>query len=191
MKNYMMTKTAPEMSLDRHKIDLLYRRDEIEVRVQELGEQISKDYAGTTPVLVGALKGCFVFMADLARAISIPLELEFISAASYRNGAEQDDTIAVGPAPTLSIKGRDVLFVEGVVDSGRTAEAVIQRLKIDEPNSIEIVTLLHKTHSSKLSFPLKYVGYEIEDLFVVGYGLDYSQLYRNLNFIGHVREFEK
>lgn len=179
------------MSLEMHKIDLLYRRDEIETRVRYLGERISRDYAGTTPVLVGALKGCFVFMADLARAITIPLELEFISAASYRHGASQDDTVAVGPAPLLPIKGRDVLLVEGVVDSGRTAEAVVRRLRVDEPNSIEVVTLLHKTQSSELSFPLKYVGFEVGDLFVVGYGLDYSQLYRNLNFIGHVSEFEK
>ncbi len=187
----MPTKTSHKASLEMRKIDLLYRRDEIEVRVQELGERISQDYAGTTPILIGALKGCFVFMADLARAITIPLELEFISAASYRNGTQQDDTIAVGPAPMLSLKGRDVLLVEGVVDSGRTAEAIVRRLKINEPNSIEVVTLLHKTESSSLSFPLKYVGYEIKDLFVVGYGLDYSQLYRNLNFIGHVSEFEK
>ncbi len=187
----MTTKTSTDSTLEMRKIDMLYRRDVIESRVQELGEQISKDYAETRPVLVGALKGCFVFMADLARAITIPLELEFISAASYRNGAQQDDTIAVGPAPMLPIKGRDILLVEGVVDSGRTAEAIVSRLKIDEPNSVEVVTLLHKTQSSNLSFPLKYVGFEIEDLFVVGYGLDYSQLYRNLNFIGHVSEFEK
>jgi hypoxanthine phosphoribosyltransferase len=187
----MTTKTPVKAELDIHKIDMLYRRDVIEARVRELGEQISQDYAGTKPILVGALKGCFVFMADLARAISVPLELEFISAASYRNGTQQDDTIAVGPAPLLPIKGRDIILVEGVVDSGRTAEAIVKRLKIDEPNSIEIATLLHKTESSNLSFPLKYVGFEIEDLFVVGYGLDYSQLYRNLNFIGHVSAFEK
>jgi hypoxanthine phosphoribosyltransferase len=187
----MTTKTSADLSIEMRKIDLLYRRDVIEARVLELGGEISKDYDGKKPVLVGALKGCFVFMADLARAINIPLELEFISAASYRNGARQDDTIAVGPAPLLPIKGRDILLVEGVVDSGRTAEAIVRRLKIDEPNSVEVVTLLHKTQSSHLTFPLKYVGFEIEDLFVVGYGLDYSQLYRNLNFIGHVSEFEK
>ncbi len=187
----MTSKMADKSSLEMRKIDLLYRRDEIEERVLELGEQISRDYADTTPILIGALKGCFVFMADLARAITIPLEIEFISAASYRSGTQQDDTIAVGPSPMVSLKGRDVIFVEGVVDSGKTAEAIIQRLKINEPNSIEVATLLHKTESSSLSFPLKYVGFEVANLFVVGYGLDYSQLYRNLNFIGHVSEFDK
>ncbi len=170
---------------------MLFRRDEILQRVREMGEEISRDYEGATPVLVGALKGCFVFMADLARAISVPLEMEFISAASYREGSVQDDTIAVGPSPILPIRGRDVLLVEGVVDTGRTANAILKRLAIDEPKSLETVTLLRKKSGAKLDKEPKYVGFEVEDLFVVGYGLDYSQLYRNLNFIGHVPEFEK
>lgn len=182
--------TDPTNQLERQKIEILYRRDEIEVRVKELGARINEDYQDKTPVLVGALKGCFVFMADLARQISAPLELEFISAASYRQGVTQDDTIAVGPAPSLSIKGRDVLLVEGVVDSGRTAKAIIERMQLDQPNSIEIVTLLRKNTAQSNGISVKYVGFEVEDLFVVGYGLDYSQLYRNLNFIGHVRAFE-
>lgn len=176
--------------MERHKIDILFNREQISARVSELGREISTDYHDRQPALVGALKGCFIFMADLARAISAPLQLEFISAASYRRGSQQDDTIAVGPSPKLAIAGRDVLLVEGVVDSGRTANAIIKRLQLEEPNSLEIVTLLRK-NKTELDIPIKYVGFDVQDEFVVGYGLDYSQLYRNLNFIGHVREFEK
>jgi hypoxanthine phosphoribosyltransferase len=179
-----------EKTIELRKIDILFRRDEIQNRVTEMGEQISADYAGKTPILIGALKGCFVLMADLARAISTTVEVEFISAASYRSGARQDDTIAVGPSPQMSLKGRDVIFVEGVVDSGRTANAILKRLQIEEPNSIEIATLLRK-NKTELDVPIKYIGFEVGDEFVVGYGMDYSQLYRNLNFIGHVPEFEK
>ncbi|MFQ5606925.1 MAG: hypoxanthine phosphoribosyltransferase [Candidatus Zixiibacteriota bacterium] len=176
--------------LEPHRIEMLFRRDEIHERVRKLGEEISRDYAEKTPVLVGALKGCFVFMADLARNISVPLEMEFISAASYREGRLQDDTIAVGPSPILPILGRDVLLVEGVVDSGRTAQAITERLAIEEPRSLETVTLLRKKGKRGMDREPKYIGFEVGDLFVVGYGLDYSQLYRNLNFIGHVPEFE-
>lgn len=178
-------------TLNRHMIDILFKRDEIAARVAELGEQISADYAGRTPVLVGALKGCFVFMADLARQITVPLELEFISAASYRDGAKQDDTIAVGPSPYLPIRGRDVIVVEGVVDSGRTAEAILRRLKLEEPKSLELATLIYKKEVCKKDLIPKYVGFEIKDEFVIGYGLDYSQLYRNLNFVGVVSGFDK
>lgn len=177
-------------TLELRKIDILFRRDEIQTRVAELGERISSDYSDTTPILIGALKGCFVFMADLARAITTTVEIEFISAASYRNGAKQDDTVAVGPSPQMPIKNRDVIFVEGVVDSGRTANAIIKRLQIEEPKSIQIATLLRK-NKTELDIPIKYIGFEVGDEFVVGYGMDYSQLYRNLNFIGHVPEFEK
>ena len=131
-----------------------------------------------------------MFMADLARTINIPVELEFISSISYRNGAIQDDTIAIGPSPLIPIRGRDVLFVEGVVDSGRTVSQVLRRLQIEEPRSLEVVTLLLK-RKARLETPLRYVGFEIDDQFVIGYGLDYSQLYRNLDFIGHVQEFVK
>lgn len=179
-----------QQTLEPRKIDILLRRDEIQKRVAELGEQITTDYEDSTPVLIGALKGCFVFMADLARAITSTVELEFISAASYRQGTTQDDTIAVGPSPQMSIKGRDVIFVEGVVDSGRTANAIIKRLQIEEPKSIQIAALLRK-NKTELDIPIKYIGFEVGDEFVVGYGMDYSQLYRNLNFIGHVPEFEK
>ena len=180
----------PDQTVERHKIDILFNHEQIVARVNELGQRITEDYSDKQPALVGALKGCFIFMADLTRAISVPLQLEFISAASYRRGSQQDDTIAVGPSPKLAIKGRDVLLVEGVVDSGRTANAIIKRLQLEEPRSLEIVTLLRK-NNTELDIPIKYVGFDVEDEFVVGYGLDYSQLYRNLNFIGHVSEFEK
>ena len=177
-------------TVERRKIDILFNREQILTRVGELGQRITEDYAERSLVLVGALKGCFMFMADLARSISIPMQLEFISAASYRRGSRQDDTIAVGPTPKLAVTGRDVLLVEGVIDSGRTAEAILKRLALEEPKSLEIVTLLRK-NKTELSRPIKYVGFDVANEFVVGYGLDYSQLYRNLNFIGHVREFEK
>ena len=186
----MIRDASGQTKIERHKIEILIRRDQISNRVAELGRRISADYATTTPVLIGALKGCFMFMADLARAISVPCEMEFISSISYRNGVIQDDTIAIGPSPLIPLRGRDVIFVEGVVDSGRTLLAIQKRLLIEAPRTFEVATLLMK-RSAKLESAVKYVGFEIDDQFVIGYGMDYSQLYRNLDFIGHVREFTR
>lgn len=167
--------------------ELLFPQDRIEKKVRELGRRISLDYAGQNPVLLGVLKGCFVFMADLARAVSIPSEVDFISAHSYGAG-ENPGKLTLSGGPDVSLKNRHVLLVEGVVDTGRTAQSIIDTIKSMEPASVEIVTLLDKRGRRELKVEIKYAGFEIGDDFVIGYGLDHSQVYRNLPFIGKVIE---
>lgn len=167
--------------------ELLFPQDRIDKRVREIGRRISVDYAGKNPVLLGVLKGCFVFMADLVRTIGIPSEVDFISAHSYGAG-ESPGNLTLSGGPDVSLKNRHVLLVEGVVDTGRTAQSIIDTIKSMEPASVEIVTLLDKRGRRELKVEIKYAGFEIGDDFVIGYGLDHSQVYRNLPFIGKVIE---
>ncbi len=169
-----------------HKFDLLYSQDVINKKIQEIGKRISSDYAEKNPVLIGVLKGCFIFMADLVRNITVPIEIEFISASSYVNGQERNGNVAFFGGPDVSIKGRHVLIVEAVVDSGKTAQELIEKLNHMEPESVEIVTLLDKTKCREVKLDIKYRGFDAGDDFVIGYGLDESQKYRNLPFIGKV-----
>jgi len=165
--------------------ELLFPQDRIAQKVRELGRRISADYAGKKPVLLGVLKGCFVFMADLVRAVTVPSEVEFISAHSYgTDNAPGELTLSGGP--DISLKGRHVLLVEGVVDTGRTARSIIESIKSMEPASIEIVTLLDKRGRRELDLEIKYAGFDVGVDFVIGYGLDHGQVYRNLPFIGKV-----
>lgn len=163
----------------------MFPEDRIRDKVRELGRRISYDYAGRKPILLGVLKGCFVFMADLIRAISIPSEVDFISAHSYGSGVNPGELTLSG-GPDVSLKGRHVLLVEGVVDTGRTIRSIIESIKSVEPASVEIVTLLDKRSRREADFKVKYAGFEVGDDFVIGYGLDHGQLYRNLPFIGKV-----
>ncbi len=169
-------------------IELLIDEDKIQRRVKELGLQITRDYAGREPVIVGVLKGCTVFLADLIRNINLPVEVEFISAASYRKGARQDKNIEITDAMTIDLHGRDLLIVEGIVETGRTVSRIAQRLKQLEPASMEIVTLLDKPSAHRPKIELKYKGFKLGNEFVVGYGLDNTQKYRNLPYIGRVSE---
>ncbi|MDX9856264.1 MAG: hypoxanthine phosphoribosyltransferase [candidate division Zixibacteria bacterium] len=169
-------------------IELLIDEDKIQRRVKELGLQITRDYAGREPVVVGVLKGCTVFLADLIRNINLPVEVEFISAASYRKGARQDKNIEIADAMTIDLHGRDLLIVEGIVETGRTVSRIAQRLKQLEPASMEIVTLLDKPSAHRPKIELKYKGFKLGNEFVVGYGLDNTQKYRNLPYIGRVSE---
>ena len=170
--------------------ELLLDQKTIEKRVAELGKEITKDYAGETPVLLGALKGCIIFVADLMRHIKLPIELEFISAASYRQGKKQEDMVMLSGLTSIPLVGRHILIVEGVVDSGKTIVEIIKTVKKQEPASVEIVTLVDKpaNHRSKLS--IKYKGFSLGNEFLIGYGLDNTQRYRNLPFIGKVVERE-
>ncbi|MEW5923520.1 MAG: hypoxanthine phosphoribosyltransferase [Candidatus Zixiibacteriota bacterium] len=169
-----------------HKFDLLLPQDKIAQAIRRLGRQISKDYADREPIMIGVLKGCIVFMADLIRNISVPMEVEFISATSYSNGRTRDEKIDMYGGPDTPLKGRHLLIVEGVVDSGRTAQAIMSHLKKQEPASVEIVTLLDKSKCRQVDINIKYRGFDVGDDFVIGFGLDESQKYRNLPFIGKV-----
>ena len=166
--------------------ELLLNSKQIAQRVAELGEAITRDYAGKTLVLVGVLKGCAIFLADLMRRIKLPVELEFISAASYRKGIKREEDIVLGGGVEIPLKGRHVLLVEGVVDSARTASLIVGKLQKQEPASLEIVTLLDKPGSHRSRVSLKYKGFTIGNEFIIGYGLDNTQKYRNLPFVGRL-----
>jgi len=157
-------------------------------RVVELGSRISREYEGKEPVLIGVLKGCVVFLSDLMRQITIPVEVEFVSAASYRHGIHQDDEITIGGGVSIDLKGRHVLLVEAIVDTGRTVSLIIDKIGAMEPASIEIVTLLDKPTSHRTKLTVKYKGFSISNEFVIGYGMDNAQRFRNLPFIGRVVE---
>lgn len=158
----------------------------IEKRVTELGEEITRDYADHTVVLVGVLKGCVIFLADLMRHIKLPMELEFVSAASYRKGITQEEDIVMGGAIAVPLKDRHVLLVEGIIDSARTMSVVMGRLQKEAPASLEIVSLLDKPASHRTRIDIKYRGFTVGNEFVIGYGLDNTQRYRNLPFVGRL-----
>jgi hypoxanthine phosphoribosyltransferase len=176
---------SEEIDLRVQQFELLFSQDRIESRIVQLGRRLSADYAEKKPVLLGVLKGCFIFMADLVRAISIPSEVEFISAHSYGAGTMPGELTLSG-GPRVSLAGRHVLMIEGVVDTGRTAVSILRSIKEMEPASVEIVTLLDKTGRREVDIPIKYAGFKVNNDFVIGYGLDHGQLYRNLPFIGKV-----
>lgn len=168
--------------------ELLIDQKQIARRITEMGEQITNDYAGQIPMLVGVLKGCSIFIADLMRQIKLPIELEFISAASYRKGTKIGDDIQIGGQLSASVKGRHLLLVEGIVDSGRTVTLIAERLRKLEPASMEIVTLMDKPTAHRTKVDIKYRGFSIGNEFVIGFGLDNTQKYRNLPFIGRLLE---
>jgi hypoxanthine phosphoribosyltransferase len=166
--------------------ELLYRQDQIEKRIQELADQLTAVYHDKNPVLVGVLKGCLIFMADLIRRMPIAMELEFINVSYYNGRKKREEKMTMAEKPKIPLKGRHVLLVEGVVDSGKTARDTIDLISKQEPASIEVVTLLNKSKCRTVAVDIKYMGFEAEDYFVIGYGLDKEQKYRNLPFIGRV-----
>jgi len=178
--------TSEKKRVELHKFELLYTQDVIAAKIKQLGQRISNDYQDKDPIMIGILKGCVIFMADLVRNISIPVEMEFMSATSYTNGQTQDSKVEMFGGPDTPIEGRHLLIVEGVVDSGNTVKALIDELRKREPASIEIVTLLDKPKCRQVDVNIKYAGFDAGDDFVIGYGLDESQKYRNLPFVGKV-----
>lgn len=164
---------------------ILFSETQIQKRVRELGRQISQDYAGRPPLLVGILKGMTCFMADLMRAISLPLSVDFMAISAY--GSNGDETVKIVKDLDRSITGRHVLMVEDIVDTGMTLNYVLKYLSTHNPASLEVCTLLDKRPRRIIDVPLKYVGFQIPDEFVVGYGLDYHEEYRNLPFIAILR----
>lgn len=168
--------------------ELLITKERIQTRVAEIGRQITEDYRGKLPIFIGVLKGCVVFLADLMRHVNIPLEIEFISAASYRKGTVQSKEVVLGGASKSELKNRHVLIVEAIIDSGRTINSILDHIRTLEPSSIEIVTLLDKPGSHRREVDIKYKGFSIGNEFVIGYGLDNTQKYRNLPYIGKVLE---
>ncbi|PIU20669.1 MAG: hypoxanthine phosphoribosyltransferase [Elusimicrobia bacterium CG08_land_8_20_14_0_20_59_10] len=163
--------------------EILITKRDLEAGVKKLGEQISADYAGRCVTLIGVLKGCVLFLSDLAKNISIDTRLDFMMLSSY-SGAQSTGVVRTILDLKENIEGRDVIIVEDIVDSGLTMHYMLQNLKTRRPRSLEICTLLDKPSCRKAKVPLKYSGFTIPDKFVVGYGLDYNEIYRNLPYIG-------
>jgi len=161
-------------------------QEEMRARIKELGKQIATDYAGKDLVLVGVLKGAYAFYADLARAIRIPMRVDFLIVASYGSQSKTSGKVKVITELTEEIKGKDVLLVEDIVDSGLTVEYLIKTLSKKRPKSIKVCTLLSKPERRKIDVPLDYVGFKIPNKYVVGYGLDYQQKYRNLPYLAEL-----
>lgn len=162
------------------RFEIYIDRRTIQRRVDEIGQAISRDYRGRVPILIGVLNGSFMFLADLMRAISIDCEVDFWKLSSY--GAEKVSSGEVTELKKVdaNLEGRDVIVVEDIVDTGLSIEYVVERIRAYGPASLRVVTLLHKTEATESDVDLDYVGFRIPDLFVIGYGLDYGQLARNL-----------
>lgn len=163
--------------------EVLLTAAEIEAKVQELGSAISVDYAGRTPILVGVLRGVFIFLADLYRAITVPAEVDFIAIASYSAESRDKGMVRLVKDLDLSITGRHVIFVEDIVDTGLTLSYLLRNLRARQPASLEVCALFNKPKRRLIDVPVKYRGFDIPDRHVVGYGLDYREQYRNLPFL--------
>lgn len=161
----------------------LVTQEDMRARIKELGKQIAADYAGKDFVLVGVLKGAYAFYADLARAIRIPMRVDFIVVASYGSKAKTSGKVKMVTELTEDIQGKDVLLVEDIVDSGFTVQHLIKTLSKRKPRSIKVCTLLSKTDRRVVDVAVDYIGFKIPDKYVVGYGLDYQQKYRNLPYL--------
>lgn len=158
--------------------EILFSRDEIQKRVKEIAAQISKDYAGRELIIIGVLRGAFIFMADLIREISIPCRVDFARLASYGAGSESSGKVVMTKDIETSIKDRDILIVEDIVDTGLTMQYLVEWLKERNPRSLKTCVFLDKRKRRKISFEAEYVGFTIDDGFVVGYGLDFNEKYR-------------
>ncbi len=161
-------------------------QEAMQARIKEMGRLISKDYQGKDLLMVGVLKGAYVFFADLVRAISLPIQVDFWLPSPQKNVKNPEKTVKVWPELTEKITKRHVLLVEDIVDSGMTAKELVTRLKKSGPASVKICTLLSKTANREVDIELEYVGFEIPPTFVVGYGLDYKQKYRNLPYLAEL-----
>ena len=164
--------------------EILFTPETLARRVKELADQITQDYAAKSPLIVGTLRGSFVFMADLVRQINLPLTVDFLSASSYGSGTESSGQVKLKLDLADDISGRDVLIIEDIVDSGNTLSKLLPELQKRGPASLKVCALLDKPERRVLPFQANYVGFTIPDAFVVGYGLDFDQHYRQLPYIG-------
>ena len=171
-------------NMDQDILKVLITQDEIHARTQELGDRLYERFHDKNPMFVGVLNGCFIFMADLVRAAQLKSEVEFIGLSSYKNATKSSGVVNLEKDLSVSIKGRDVLIVEDIVDSGNTLFYLGKYLMGRGASSIRIATLLDKPARRKAPIHATYAGFEVPDAFVVGYGLDYAEKYRNLPFIG-------
>jgi hypoxanthine phosphoribosyltransferase len=173
--NYQDIETLPE---------ILISADRIAHRITELGSELDRDYAGRNPLFVGVLKGVIIFMADLIRTIKIPIEVDFIAVANYSPNSRDQGFVRLVKDLEIPIQNRHVIFVEDVVDTGLTLNYLLQNLYTRIPLSLEVCTLFNKPKHRLIELPIKYIGFDLPDKFVVGYGLDFHERYRNLPYLG-------
>jgi len=170
--------------LERAVTDVLIEEETLQRRIAELGEEISADYAGRDLLLVGVLKGAVFFMADLMRGLTIPCEIDFMAISSYGDSTDSSGVVRILKDLDINIEGRDVLVVEDIIDSGLTLSYLMRNLEAREPASLQICALLTKPDRREIEVPVRYVGFEIPNRFVIGYGLDFAERYRNLPDVG-------
>ncbi len=169
--------------IDNKKEKILFSRDEIDKRVRELGLELSEIYKDRDLVIVSLLRGSFIFTADLSRELSIPVEIEFMTTASYGNEEVSSGIVKILQDVRGSLKGKDVLIVDDIIDTGHTLKKVIEHLEEKEPDSIKVCVMLDKPSRRQVDLEPDYVGYVIPDLFIVGYGLNYGDYFRNIPYI--------
>jgi hypoxanthine phosphoribosyltransferase len=181
--------TTAEQPLDLHPDieGVLVSQQQIADKVAELAERIDRDYAGREVLLVGVLKGAVMVMADLARALRVPVSMEFMAISSYGSGTSTSGVVRILKDLDRDVAGCDVLVVEDIIDSGLTLSWLLRNLRARGPASIEVLALLRKPEAAQVDVPVKYMGFEIPSVFVVGYGLDYAERYRELPYVGTLR----
>lgn len=172
------------------KIRVMIPKEEVDAKIAELGAKISEDYAGKQVHLVCILKGSVFFTCELAKCISVPVSMDFMSVSSYGDGTVSSGIVKIAKDLDETLEGKEVIVIEDIIDSGRTLSYLLEVLQQRRPNSLRLCTLLDKPDRRVRDVKVDYVGFEIPDEFVVGYGLDYAQRYRNLPYIGVVEEVE-
>ena len=163
--------------------EILIDEDTLKARIGELGEEVSRDYEGRDLLLVGVLKGAVFFMADLMRELTVPCEIDFMAISSYGAQTDSSGVVRILKDLDINIAGRDVLVVEDIIDSGLTLSYLMRNLKARKPASLEVCALLTKPERREIDVPVRYVGFEIPNKFVIGYGLDFAERYRNLPYV--------
>jgi hypoxanthine phosphoribosyltransferase len=170
--------------LERGVGEVLIEEERLQARIRELGRELSSDYEGRELLLVGVLKGAVFFMADLMRSISVPCEIDFMAISSYGTSTDSSGVVRILKDLDINIENRHVLVVEDIIDSGLTLSYLLRNLESREPASLEICALLTKPSRREIDVPVRYVGFEIPNKFVIGYGLDFAERYRNLPYVG-------
>ena len=168
--------------------EILVQQDDLAHRVKVLGEQISAEYENRSLLLVGVLKGAFFFLSDLMRELDVPCEVDFMAVASYGSSTDSSGVVRILKDLDVSIEGRDVLIVEDIVDSGLTLSYLLRTLNAREPASLEVCALLTKPDRREVDLPIRYVGFEIPNRFVIGYGLDHAERFRNLPYVAALND---
>jgi hypoxanthine phosphoribosyltransferase len=178
-----MSSDLTALDPDRLIAETLVEEEALQARIAELGDEISRDYHGREPLLVGVLKGAVFFMADLVRRVTVPCEIDFMAVSSYGSGTDSSGVVRILKDLDANIEGRHVLIVEDIVDSGLTLSYLVRNLQARSPASLEVCALLTKPARRKVDLSTRYVGFEIPDRFAIGYGLDHAERYRNLPFV--------